>query len=530
MPKSVMTHTFSQVPSAEIQRSKFDRSHGYKTTFDAGLLIPVFLDECLPGDTFNLNMTAFARLATPIKPVMDNLFLESFFFAVPMRLVWSNWEKFNGQQDNINDSTDYICPKINGPETVAVNTIHDYMGYPLGLTFDTTPTNAFHHRAYNLIWNEFFRDQNLQNSVPIHVMDGPDPSTLYTLLRRGKRHDYFTSCLPWPQKGEAVTVPLGSSAPVTGTIVPNNQNILYRDDQNSPSTPVIYRNDSGLTVQTPSTDGQQQQFGTQTGLQIGSATADLTQATAITINALRESFQIQKLYERDARGGSRYTEIIKSHFGVSSPDSRLQRPEYLGGGSTPISFTSVPQTQATSEEVTPQGNLSAFGTASLNGHSFSKSFTEHSVIVGMVCVRADLTYQQGLNRMFTRDTRWDFYWPALSHIGEQEVYNKEIYLQGTAADEQVFGYQERHAEYRYKPSLITGQFRSTAPTPLDVWHLSQNFENLPTLSAQFIEETPPIDRVIAVQDEPHFLFDAYFSLKCARPMPVYSVPGLIDHF
>lgn len=533
--KSVMRKNFNKVPTAEIQRSKFNRDHGYKTCFDSGYLVPIYVDEALPGDTFNCNLTAFARLATPLKPVMDNMFMETFFFAVPNRLIWDNWQRFNGEQDNPADSTDFLVPKLSGLGPVATGDIYDYMGIPINVVPDAVPINTLHMRAYNLIWNEFFRDQNLQDSVPVPKGDGPDDFGTYTLLKRGKRHDYFTSCLPWPQKGEAVTIPLGGSAPVTGNVISDGTAPSFATLADQEEGNFFWRTDSGFTINSPvQTIEAERKFGASSGLQIGTASADLSNATAITINALRESFQIQKLYERDARGGTRYTEIIKSHFGVTSPDSRLQRPEYLGGGSTPINLTSVPQTGAAGIDqsiiATPQGNLAAFGTASLNGHSFTKSFTEHCVLIGMVCVRADLTYQQGLNRMWSRDTRWDYYWPALAHIGEQEVKNREIFTSNTAEDDNIFGYQERHAEYRYKPSMITGLFRSQATTSLDIWHLSQEFATVPLLNSEFIEENPPIDRIIAVQDEPQFLFDSYFKLTCARPMPTYSVPGLIDHF
>jgi hypothetical protein len=525
---TVMKHEFSRVPQADIQRSTFNRSHGLKTTFDAGYLVPIFVDEVLPGDTFSVNAMGFGRLATPIYPIMDNLYVETFFFFVPNRLIWDNWERFNGAQDNPADSTSYLVPQITlgAGVSIADSSLFDYMGLPInvnGISF-----NNLHGRAYNLIWNEWFRDENLQDSVNVDKDDGPDSVNDYVLLKRGKRHDYFTSALPWPQKGDAVSLPLGSTAPVLG--------IGKKTQDFNTSIVTAYESDAGTATYTNAArfDGGTdprityiQEDPNNTGYPY--IRADLSSATAATINELREAFQIQRLYERDARGGTRYTEILQSHFGVTSPDARLQRPEYLGGGKTPVGFEAVPQTSST-DATTPQGNLAAMAQVGVGGHGFTKSFTEHGVIIGMANVFADLTYQQGMNRMWKRRDRWDFYWPALAHLGEQAVLNEEIYTQGTSADTDVFGYQERYAEYRYKPSQITGKMRSAATGSLDVWHLSQDFSALPVLNNTFIEENPPIDRVVAVTNEPDLIFDWYFDMKTTRPMPVYSVPGLIDHF
>lgn len=531
--KSVDVHQFTMIPKADIPRSSFDCQSTHKTTFDAGYLVPVYVDEMLPGDTFRLNMTAFARLATPIYPVMDNMYLDSFFFFVPNRLIWNNWQKFMGQQANPDSSISYVVPQQVSPTGgYAIGSLQDYMGLPtVGQVSNTGTVShcAFWPRAYNLIWNEWFRDENLQNSVTVDTGDGPDNVANYTLLRRGKRKDYFTSSLPWPQKGTSVALPLGTSAPVKYI---HNNNTPWMSKE--ATTGNDYLVDNGVRTYGAAYGGVYGgvalQFDPKDNLY-----ADLSQATAATINQLRQSFQIQKLLERDARGGTRYTEIIRAHFGVISPDARLQRPEYIGGGSTTININPIAQTSGTnaSGTTTPMGTLAAMGTALAHNHGFTYSATEHGVILGLVSVRADLTYQQGLARMWSRSTRYDFYFPAFATLGEQAVLNKEIYVRGDSNDSGVFGYQERWAEYRYNPSRISSLFRSTAAGTIDGWHLAQKFTALPTLNTSFIQDNPPVSRVVAVgaaANGQQFIFDSFFDCKKARPMPMYSVPGLIDHF
>lgn len=529
-----MVHSFSVAPTVDIPRSSFNRSFSYKTTFDAGNLIPVLAEEVLPGDTVTIQPSMFARLNTPIYPLLDNLHMDVHFFFVPLRQIWANFRKFCGEQVDPGDSIDYQVPVMNATATTGYSneSLHDYLGLPTKIP-DYEHSSLF-HRAYNHIYNEWYRDQNLIDSVVVDTDDGPDSPTDYTLLKRGKRHDYFTSSLPWLQKGDSVSIPLGTDAPITGigsatqtfNAGPVNS---YETDASAAAAYANYQY-TDAAVNRPVIEEDPNNSG------YPNIRADLSSATAATINQLRQSFQIQKLLERDARSGTRYAEIVKSHFSVNFQDVTY-RPEFLGGDSTPVNIHTVPQTSETN--TTPQATLSAFGTAGMSGNGITKSFTEHGIVMGIVSVRQDQHYQHGLDRKFSRSTRYDFYWPALAHIGEQSVLIKELYCQdpttdtgatGTPDNERVFGYQERWAEYRYANSKITGKLRSNDAASLDAWHLAQELSSLPGLNQTFIEESPPMSRVVAVNTEPDFLMDCFFNMQMARPIPLYSVPGLIDHF
>jgi len=536
--QSVNVHQFAMIPRAEIPRSSFVIQKAHKTTFDSGYLIPVYCAEVLPGDTFNLSMTAFARLATPIYPIMDNMTLTSFFFFVPYRLLWTHWVNFQGEQASPADTTSYTIPQMVCPASGYVhNTVHDYFGLPTVGQVQAAATvshSALPLRAYNKIFFDWFKDENLQNTPILNLGDGPDTYTDVALLRRGKRKDYFTGALPWPQKGAtAVSLPLGTTAPVLGLNVAANATVALGALVNIGGTPAGQLSVSANAIGASSKSAVGTAAATAFNATNTGVYADLSSATAATINQIRQAFQIQRLLERDARGGTRYTEAILARFGVQNPDFRLQRSEYLGGSSTPININPIGQTSGTSASgtTTPLGTLAAIGTMLAQGHGFSQSFTEHGVVIGLVCVDADLTYQQGLARMWSRSTRYDFYEPVFQALGEQTILNKEIYVRGDANDSLVFGYQERWAEYRYDPSMITGYFRSTDATPLDAWHLAQKFTSLPVLDTTFIQSTPPVSRVIAVTSVgKEFIFDSFFNITAARPMPMYSVPGMIDHF
>lgn len=515
--KSTQTHRFSQVPGAEIARSSFDRSHGHKTTVDFGYLYPVYIDEALPGDTHSVHMDAFGRLATPLTPVMDNMFMDTFFFSVPVRLLWDNWTKFNGEQNNPGDSTDYLIPQITTVAGFTEGSISDYFGLPTNVA--NLSVSSLYHRAYNKIYDEWFRDQNLQQQPVLSTGDGPDSESDYELLRRGKRHDYFTSALPFAQKGDPVSLGLGGIAPVVPTTdgrpqIENTNNEFMGYLESRPNNTNVESSIGALS--------QNHIRWFSTGMQV-----DLADTAASTVNAVREAFQIQRMLERDARSGTRYPEVIAAHFGVTHPDQSW-RSEFLGGSSSRMNVTPVANTAGNFGNVV--GDLGGIGTVVASRDGFVKSFTEHCIVVGIVSFRADITYQQGINRKFLRQTRYDHFWPALQHLGEQEIWNSEIFADGTAADQEVFGYQERYAEYRYSPSIITGKFRSNAAGTLDSWHLAQDFGTRPVLNDEFIVEDPPIGRVVAVPSEPDVILDMYFKVNSARPMPTYSVPGMIDHF
>ena len=551
----VRGHRFSDAPAMYMKRTKFDRSHVYKTTFNSGKLIPVFVDEVLPGDTTRMSVNYFARLATPIKPIMDNIYLDWFFFFVPNRLVWEHWQNFCFEQEDPDDSTDYVIPTVTATansDNNYVGSLWDYFGLPVNTTNNLSGISALPFRAVYLIWNEWFRDENLQKSVKIQKGDtnevlnsaraSEQPAWVFAsgsnivpglaCPPRGKRHDYFTSALPWTQKGPGVSIGLAGTADVV--LSSNNNPILFSGGggnsafKNMPVYSAKIGSEVDIQGYTSEIENKGYlQFGSDVGLK---AYADLDSSSIFTINSLRTAFQMQKFYERLARGGSRYTEVLRSFFGVVSPDARLQRPEFLGSFTKMVNVNPIAQTSAT-DNTSPQGNLSAYGVTASKFHGFTKSFVEHGYIIGFVCARADLTYQQGINKMWLRSTVYDFYWPTFAHLGEQAIELREIYAQGTEDDTSVFGYQERYAEYRYKPSQITGKFRSSVTGGnLDVWHLSQFFNNAPTLNEEFVTENPPINRIIAVQNEPEFLLDIGFKYTTVRPMPMFGTPGLVDHF
>lgn len=574
----VRGHRFSDAPAMYMRRTKFDRSHVYKTTFNAGKLIPVFVDEVLPGDTTRMSVNYFARLATPIKPIMDNIYLDWFFFFVPNRLVWEHWQNFCFEQEDPDDSTDYVIPVVTATgnsNNAYIGSLWDYFGLPVNVSNNISGINALPFRAVYLIWNEWFRDENLQKSVKIQkgdvneVLDSSrssdQPSWVFSsgtnivaglaCPPRGKRHDYFTSALPWTQKGPGVSIGLAGTAsivdpsPATGYLLHSNDRQLaaiaaYGGDASSDGGKrVTFGNDSITFNRVSSsdwstvggfagnTDGRVTMSARRASTYLGNDSyVDLDTSSIFTINSLRTAFQMQKFYERLARGGSRYTEVLRSFFGVVSPDARLQRPEFLGSFTKMVNVNPIAQTSAT-DDTSPQGNLSAYGVTAAKFHGFVKSFVEHGYIIGFVCARADLTYQQGINKMWLRSTVYDFYWPTFAHLGEQAIELREIYAQGVEADTTVFGYQERYAEYRYKPSQITGKFRSSVTGgTLDKWHLSQFFKNAPALNEEFIVEKPPIERIIAVTSEPQFLLDIGFRYTTVRPMPMFGTPGLVDHF
>lgn len=574
----VRGHRFSDAPAMYMKRTKFDRSHVYKTTFNSGKLIPVFVDEVLPGDTTRMSVNYFARLATPIKPIMDNIYLDWFFFFVPNRLVWEHWQNFCFEQEDPDDRTDYVIPTIyshTSTENLLIGSLWDYFGLPINTTNNISGINALPFRAVYLIWNEWFRDENLQKSVKIQKGDANEvldfsriseqPSWLFDANRnlipghacppRGKRHDYFTSALPWTQKGPGVSIGLAGTAsivdpsPTAGYLLHSTANQLAAvSATRAEGKSGGYRVTSGtnsISFNRFGSDSDSSSVGGFAGNESGSITmtaqpasgflandsyVDLDTSSIFTINSLRTAFQMQKFYERLARGGSRYTEVLRSFFGVVSPDARLQRPEFLGSFTKMVNVNPIAQTSAT-DDTSPQGNLSAYGVTAAKFHGFTKSFVEHGYILGFVCARADLTYQQGINKMWLRSTVYDFYWPTFAHLGEQAIELREIYAQGSEADTTVFGYQERYAEYRYKPSQITGKFRSVVTGgTLDKWHLSQFFKTAPTLNEEFIMENPPIERIIAVPSEPEFLLDIGFRYTTVRPMPMFGTPGLVDHF
>ncbi|AXL15085.1 major capsid protein [Microviridae sp.] len=538
--QSVMNYDMSAAPTMTAPRASFDRSHGYKTTIDFDSIYPVYYDEVYPGDTFTLNASAFGRLATPLHPVMDNMFIDIHFYYVPMRQLWVNSRKFFGEQVDPGDSIDYTIPTIAATTSTGYGelSLPDYFGVPTKIPDYTW--NALYARAYVHIYNEWYRDQNLIDSVTFSTADGPDTTTDLTIQKRGKRHDYFTGGLVSPQKNVdgAISMPLGTKAPVTG-ILKNDQTY------NMSAAGTLYETGGSASTSLGANEGVNWSSAAATlylaedpdNAGYPGVFADLSNAAGATILQLRQSMAIQALLELDARAGTRYNEIVYSVYGVDMVDMTY-KPEFLGGNSSPIGVQQVPSTYDDDTNNT-KGTLGAFGTVSMNGGGFTKSFTEHGVVIGLCSARADLTYQQGLDKLMKRSTRYDYLYPILQNIGDQATTVDEIYCQdpatdtgstGTPDNQRVFNYQERYAELKFKQSRITGLFRSNCTASLESWHLSEEFGSLPSFNQTFIEQATPMDRAIVTQSEPHLILDMYFSLQCARPMQMYSIPGMGTRF
>lgn len=538
----------------DMSRSTFNRSSSVKTSFNVGDIVPFYVDEVLPGDTFDVDTSKVVRMPSLLTPVMDNIYLDTYFFFVPNRLTWNHWRELNGENTESAwiPQTEYEVPQITAPENGwSIGTIADYMGLPTGVS--GLSVSALPFRAYALIMNEWFRDQNLMDPLNIPLDDatvqGVNTGTFVTDVAKGglpykasKYHDYFTSCLPAPQKGPDVTIPvsMGSNLPVVtlNELVPSGTSITLsgvapgdRNSTNRQNVGIITSSGNASVGFAPDTDAflSENVYGfVPTNLWA----LDTGEVSSATINQLRMAFQVQKLYERDARGGTRYIEILKSHFGVTSPDARLQRPEYLGGNRIPIEIAEINQMSGTIGDETPQGTPTGQSRTTDRHSDFKKSFVEHGFIIGLMVARYDHTYQQGIERFWSRKNRFDYYWPVFANIGEQAVLNKEIFAQGTDEDEEVFGYQEAWADYRYKPNRVTGEMRSSYAQSLDIWHLADDYSALPALSESWIQEdSSNVDRVIAVSqaNSNQLWCDIFVKCRCTRPMPMYSIPGLIDH-
>lgn len=535
---SVSQGHFAKVEGALVQRSTFDRSHSRKMTVIGSALHVCFVDEALPGDTFNVRMNVFGRMQPTIQPYMDHLAVDYHFFSIPYRLLWDNFQAFMGEDFNVDQPVTYLLPILQDPVAGnghLANSLADHMGIPT--LVPNLEISALPFRAYHRVFNEWYRAQAVQ-PIPVYTEtgDGPDVSEFYVLQPRQKRHDYFTSSNPWPQKGAEVQIGLGSQAPV---IFPDPTTVAAT----AAGTPTFSVGGSTLTLKgSPSIDNADWSALTGSGgtaswvdvaaevklANLSGVYADLSSATAVTINDLRQAITTQQFLERDARGGTRYVETIRSHFGISSSDARHMRSEYLGGGTSSINVNPIAQTTPADNPTVDQGvgNLSSYVTTSGQGIGFTKSFTEHCVVLGLCSVRGNLHYQQGLEKMWSRRTKFDLFWPTFQNLGEQAILNKELYATGEATDEDVFGYQERYAEYRYKNSTITGAFRSNASQSLDTFHLAQDFQFLPELDQIFLRENPPVQRLVQVVNQPEVLLDLWFNFKAARPMATYATPGL----